>query len=561
MKTIKIGRTVGNDVVVNNSSVSREHALILIDSDAVVIIRDLGSSNGTFVNNIKIKEQKLIVGDEVKLGSYRLNWEECIENNDSEVQSECKYSELDIKRKYAIGRSLSNDIVLPFEDISSLHAELLQMKNGDIIIIDKRSSNGTTVNGIKIDAIKIQSGDIVHIGCGHKLDWEQSLYYSKKSDNDRQKNSKNDDAKQSISKHEKHKKIDKNKYLVAAITAVFVIVMVIGAVLIKKNQFPIAQNKPISKVKEVEIVMPINVMEKYKNSVVFLYFEYVYKLQLGDSVYFLMTIDRNNNKVEYYNPITNNSLSGSATGFFVSTDGKIITNQHVVFPWEYNADLDKKIIREFGDDLIAKLIAELIANKDIANLKAIIPGYVDDNSVSGLKQLIKNNRALNNINIQVTGERLFMGAALNNTYIQIDDKSDYMKCVQISQLGNKKIDVAMIQLSNKRLPKEVENIINLDDAIIDNKSLIPGIKLFMIGYPAGKNLGDTDDGIKSHYQEGILSREPDDIDFGHNLSATGGSSGSPIFNEQGQFVGVMNKGYEQTFNFAILAKHVKNLIQ
>jgi serine protease Do len=556
MKAIKIGRTDENDVVINNSSVSREHAIILIDSNGIVVIRDLGSSNGTFVNNIKIKEQKLAGGDEVKLGVYRFNWEACIQDNALEVQSEGKYSDFDIQTKYTIGRSLSNDIVLPFEDVSSLHAEISLMKNGDIFIIDKRSSNGTTVNGIKIEAIKLTSGDIVHIGDGHKIDWERNVCYSEKLDNSQGDKGKINNSDQNDSKQEKPK-IDKNKYLAAAIVGITVMVIVISALIIKRNNLLITQKKSTNKVEAVERTLPINVMERYKNSVVFLYFEYVYKLQLGDNVCILMTIDKANNKVEYYNSIINNSLSGYATGFFVSKDGKIITNQHVVFPWEYNDDADRKIIRDFGDELIAKIIA----NKNISDLKTIIPNYVDDNSVSSLMQLIKNNRALNNINIQVTGERLYMGAALNNTYIQNDDKSDYMKCVQISPFGNKKVDVAIIQLSNKRLPNEVDNIVNLDDAIVDSKKLIPGMKLFMIGYPAGKNLGDTDDGIKSHYQEGILSREPDDIDFGHNLSATGGSSGSPIFNEQGQLIGVMNKGYEQTFNFAILARHVQNLTQ
>ena len=182
MKTIKIGRANVNDVIINDTSVSREHALLLVENGGVVTIRDLNSANGTFVNGVKITEENLSEGDEVKLGIYRFNWESILDPNSSVNKMNEDYSKFDIKRKITIGRSLSNNIVLPFDDVSSLHAEILQMQNGDIFIVDKRSSNGTVVNGIKIESKKINKGDQVFIAEGHKLEWEDYLYKNHNQD-------------------------------------------------------------------------------------------------------------------------------------------------------------------------------------------------------------------------------------------------------------------------------------------------------------------------------------------------------------------------------------------
>jgi pSer/pThr/pTyr-binding forkhead associated (FHA) protein len=65
-KTI-IGRKDDCDLRIPLGEVSRKHALLIADK-GVVTLRDLGSANGTYVNNIRITERELAAGDRIVIG-------------------------------------------------------------------------------------------------------------------------------------------------------------------------------------------------------------------------------------------------------------------------------------------------------------------------------------------------------------------------------------------------------------------------------------------------------------------------------------------------------------
>ena len=70
-----VGRHLQSDIVVNDSNVSRQHAEIECRADEVVI-RDLGSTNGTKVNGVMVHgDQTLRHGDVIGLGTAQLAFE------------------------------------------------------------------------------------------------------------------------------------------------------------------------------------------------------------------------------------------------------------------------------------------------------------------------------------------------------------------------------------------------------------------------------------------------------------------------------------------------------
>lgn len=69
-----VGRSNTSDIIINDPSVSRSHAELIIEG-SFVTIRDLGSANGTFVNGMRINGTHPISGfDIVKLGNSLLPW-------------------------------------------------------------------------------------------------------------------------------------------------------------------------------------------------------------------------------------------------------------------------------------------------------------------------------------------------------------------------------------------------------------------------------------------------------------------------------------------------------
>lgn len=64
-----IGRNESCDLQIPVSDVSREHAAIYFDDDQDLVIEDLGSSNGTYVNNERVEKEDLCPGDVVVIGA------------------------------------------------------------------------------------------------------------------------------------------------------------------------------------------------------------------------------------------------------------------------------------------------------------------------------------------------------------------------------------------------------------------------------------------------------------------------------------------------------------
>jgi len=68
-----VGRRNTNDIHIDNLAVSGEHAAI-VSVDGLVYVEDLNSTNGTRVNEKRIKKEALKHGDEIGFGKYLLRF-------------------------------------------------------------------------------------------------------------------------------------------------------------------------------------------------------------------------------------------------------------------------------------------------------------------------------------------------------------------------------------------------------------------------------------------------------------------------------------------------------
>lgn len=84
MQTFNIGRNTANEIVLDDKMVSRQHAQLIVLENGQVSIRDLASSNGTFVNGNKITECNLKAGDIVKCGNTFVKWTQHISEGSSQ---------------------------------------------------------------------------------------------------------------------------------------------------------------------------------------------------------------------------------------------------------------------------------------------------------------------------------------------------------------------------------------------------------------------------------------------------------------------------------------------
>jgi len=68
-----LGRDALCDISISDTRMSRQHAMLFYYA-ANFYIKDLGSTNGTFVHEKRIKQSELKNGDEIRVGSTKLEF-------------------------------------------------------------------------------------------------------------------------------------------------------------------------------------------------------------------------------------------------------------------------------------------------------------------------------------------------------------------------------------------------------------------------------------------------------------------------------------------------------
>ncbi len=78
------------------------------------------------------------------------------------------------KSEITVGRGQTNDIVIQDAKLSRLHARFEFNTKGEVTVVDTGSTNGVSVNGVRVSQAFIQPGDVIQLG-ESQIQYEQSV--------------------------------------------------------------------------------------------------------------------------------------------------------------------------------------------------------------------------------------------------------------------------------------------------------------------------------------------------------------------------------------------------
>lgn len=158
-----------SDIVINDANAAQRHCLLQRSPRGLYVLEDLGSQQGTLVNGKTVQnlgrptaiylsagDRFQIGGTEIQIGEGRAR---LMVINGPRAGFEMPLDEHPV----TIGRAPDN--VLDFEepDVSVYHAALLSLPTG-FTIQDNGSTNGTFVNGHRVERHVLADGDIITMG-------------------------------------------------------------------------------------------------------------------------------------------------------------------------------------------------------------------------------------------------------------------------------------------------------------------------------------------------------------------------------------------------------------
>jgi len=188
--TVTIGRSLNCEINIREQHVSRQHSVISYQY-GLFMISDLGSANGTFVNDQRVTEPfPLQSGDVIRLYVPIIHFSSVVTQEDEDrakttgtfilPKGDGGRAVLSItsgpqegtdipllKEVVSIGRATTNaswDVALQDRAVSRPHAQLERV-NGKWYLVDLGSSNGTLLNNILVsETLELNDGNVIVIG-------------------------------------------------------------------------------------------------------------------------------------------------------------------------------------------------------------------------------------------------------------------------------------------------------------------------------------------------------------------------------------------------------------
>lgn len=513
-------------------------------------------------------------------------------------------------RLLKVGRDSNCDIVLHSDKASALHAEITILNNGDILLEDKNSRNGTFVMNRPIKPgtqVSIKRGDAIRFG-DVELIWNQipmpedlSNYKAVYGIGTSMRND-IQIAGNTASRYHATLKIDRkgkaflqdhskngstingerlNPGQTRQIKRGYAIVC--GGVPVNLTQF--IPNNNLLKILGIAATIAVLVVcgwaawkyipwdnsitpvttQAMENASACVYGGYYYEINVKDDPFknvikgwpdkWYMGIGPNgklqvNTSTEGLNPI-----GYTGTAFFISKDGEMGTNRHIAVPWEYRDADDEENIRqqmEKARQATSGNLYELLAYN-------VMTGALSADDANAWLRRYQNSP------LEIGGKHAFFGIGLTGS--KVNNQIDLQQAQVIAESGDPKKDVALIRLNSRKTPDYIVKmgaIYDIEHARVDERSLKPqDEELTIIGYPMGETVAnETFDGkeLRPTIHKASLSKTPDDNQIQIQAVGIGGQSGSPVIDKSHRLVGVLCSGFKGTeVTYCCNIKHLVEL--
>ena len=362
----------------------------------------------------------------------------------------------------------------------------------------------------------------------------------------------------------------------------FIVIFLIGGISYLSWYYYEKNKKPILTEMNSE-----QLYNEYASSVVLIKHSFLYKIKIGDNVYYFKHFDPETGEIDELKDLSElknepNVIWG--TGFFVNDNGNVLTNRHIVQvnPTEEEQNKILNYLKEDSYQKVSQLeeieyqlndkIYDL--NYTINNISLTEYEFTElDNELNLAKEKLRKAEFLKILYLAILELNSLPTNFVSKTSTEFgiffnkektNDYKNYIKYKSLNISNDKNVDLAILEPVNKEDFK-LRKLKKVDLSLLDSLNFKPrkiNDKVRMIGFNHGNKIAETTNGINSQLTEGNISQINDDFKMLYTIPALPGSSGSPIFDKYGRLLSVNFAGFlnTQNFNYGIQTKKLQEYL-
>ncbi|MEM7448823.1 MAG: FHA domain-containing protein [Myxococcota bacterium] len=139
---VLLGRSASNNIQVDRPDVSTHHARVFVDEHQRLAIEDLGSTNGTYVNGVRVSVATISFTDDVRIATAPIRL------SDPQVAGMlvCVRTVPGPKQPITLGSHSSCDVQIAYPDVAPMHASVTPQADGAMLVCDAQSGKPTCID-------------------------------------------------------------------------------------------------------------------------------------------------------------------------------------------------------------------------------------------------------------------------------------------------------------------------------------------------------------------------------------------------------------------------------